>query len=194
MPALVPQGGDDSDDETEEEEESQEQQQPRHSARITQGVLKPSKYAMASIGTLVLTKDQRDAAISRAEEDEIHQVFVDLKALAPVKKEEMEGKPLNCHIFTVEKFLANGDHDKVKSHFVVNGNEQDQELYPDRASPTVAIHSILACLAVGAKKKNYKMSKVDVKGVFMQTEMSGPPIYIKLHRRLMEKVLKILPA
>ncbi len=80
-----------------------------------------------------------------------------------MKKEEVEGELLNCHIFTVEKFLANGDHDKVKSRFVANRNEQDQELYPDRASPTAAIHSILACLAVVANKKNCVMSKVDVK-------------------------------
>ncbi len=101
--------------------------------------------------------------------------------MAPVKKQDVEGEPLNCHIFTVEKFSANGDHDKVKSHLVANGNEQDQELYPDRASPTVAIHSILTCLAVAAHKDDCKVSKADVKGAFIQTEMSGPPVYIKLH-------------
>jgi hypothetical protein len=36
------------------------------------------------------------------------------------------------------------------------------------------------------------MSKVDVKGAFIQTEMSGPPVYNKLHRTLTEKVVKIL--
>ncbi len=115
------------------------------------------------------------------EEDEIHQVFIDFKALPPVKKQDVEGEPLNRHIFTVEKFLANGNHNKVKSHFMAKGNEQDQELYPDRASPTVAIHSILTCLAVAAHKDDCKMSKVDVKGAFIQREMSGPPVYIKLH-------------
>jgi hypothetical protein len=153
IPELIHQGEDDSDDETEEEEE---QQPPRCSARIAQGILKPSKYAMVSVGTSVLTQEQRNAAINRAEEAEIRQVFVDLKALAPVKKEEVEGDPLNCHIFTVEKFLANGEHDKVKSRFVTNGNEQDQELYPDKASPTVTIHSILACLAVASNKKKWE--------------------------------------
>jgi hypothetical protein len=56
MPELIPQGGDDSDDNTEEEEH--DQHPPRCSARIVQGILKPSKYAMASVGTSVLTKEQ----------------------------------------------------------------------------------------------------------------------------------------
>ncbi len=68
---------------------------------------------MASAGTSVLTQEQRNAAINRADEAEIRQVFVDLKALAPVKKEEVEGDPLNCHIFTVEKFLANGEQNFI---------------------------------------------------------------------------------
>ncbi len=128
MPELIPQEEDDSDDKAEkEEEDSKVQQQPRCSAQIAQGILKPSKYAI-SFGTSVLTKEQQDAAISKVEEDEIRQVFFDLKALVPMKKEDIDGQPLNCHIFTVEKFLANGDHDKVKSRFVVIGNEQDQEL------------------------------------------------------------------
>jgi hypothetical protein len=34
---------------------------------------------------------------------------------------------------------------------------------------------------------------VDVKGVFIQMEISGPPLYIKLRRALTEKVLRLLP-
>jgi hypothetical protein len=103
VPDLVPQEEDDSDGEAEEEEETV-LQQPRCSTRIAQGILKPSKYATASVGTSVLMKEQRDAAISKAEEDKICQVFVDLKDMDPVREEDVDGKPLNCHIFTVEKF------------------------------------------------------------------------------------------
>jgi hypothetical protein len=55
MSELEPQGKNDSDNEAEEEEH--EQQPPRCSARIAQGIMKPSKYAMASVGTSVLTKE-----------------------------------------------------------------------------------------------------------------------------------------
>jgi hypothetical protein len=63
MPDLIPQTGEDNSDDEAEEEELQERQQPRSSVRIAQGILKPSKYAMASVGTLVLTKDQWDTAM-----------------------------------------------------------------------------------------------------------------------------------
>ncbi len=63
------------------------------------------------------------------------------------------------------------NHDKFKSRMVMNGDEQDAELFPDRSSPTMAIHSIMTCLAVAAYNKHYKMGKIDVKGAFIQTEM-----------------------
>jgi hypothetical protein len=79
--------------------------------------------------------DERRLAIKLAE-----QIFVDLRALEPVFKHKMAGnKPYNCHLFSVEKFLKDGQHDKFKSRIVMNGDEQ-VELFPDRSSPTVAIH------------------------------------------------------
>lgn len=48
---------------------------------------------------------------------------------------------------------------------VVNGNEQDPAMYLDRSLPTLAVHSIFACLAVAAYNLQYKMAKFDVKGM-----------------------------
>ena len=53
-------------------------------------------------------------------------------------------------MFTVDKFLAGGAFDKCKGRVVLHGNEQDLEMYPDRSSPTVAVHSIFACLTTVA--------------------------------------------
>jgi hypothetical protein len=51
---------------------------------------------------------------------------MDLQALEPVFKHEMDGvRPYNCHLFSVETFLADGQHDKSKSRMVINGDEQD---------------------------------------------------------------------
>jgi hypothetical protein len=58
----------------------------------------------------------------------------------------------NSHLFMVEKFMADGKHDKFKSRMVMNGNEQDPEMYPDRSLPTVAIYLLLTCLTVAAYK------------------------------------------
>jgi hypothetical protein len=41
---------------------------------------------------------------------------VGLHALKPVRKAELgDMEALRCHLFTVEKFLADGEHEKTKS-------------------------------------------------------------------------------
>jgi predicted small secreted protein len=123
------------------------------------------------------------------------QAFEELQALEPVDKEKIpEGiKPLGCHLFMVEKFDASGRHKKYKSRLVSHGNEQDTSLYPDRSSPTVSVHVILMCLALAACNTAYTLGKIDVKGAFIQTEMSGTPVYIKCTRQLRDLILDLFP-
>jgi hypothetical protein len=102
-------------------------------------------------------------------------------------------KALGSHLFTVEKFMADGQHDKFKSRLVSHGNEQDSTLYPDRSSPTVAIHTIMTVLMVAACNSNYHMGKLDVKGAFIQTEMQGTPVYIKCRGKLKDLILEMYP-
>jgi hypothetical protein len=75
---------------------------------------------------------------------------------------------------------------------VANGDEQDPQLHPDRSSPNVALHSIFTCLAVAAYTRQYTVVKIDVKGAFIQTEMEGPPVFIKCDRKLTSSIIKIL--
>jgi hypothetical protein len=75
---------------------------------------------------------------------------------------------------------------------VANGDEQDPQLYPDRSSPTVALHSIFACLAVAAYTRQYTIAKIDVKGAFIQTEMEGPPVFIRCNKKLTRLIVKLL--
>lgn len=65
---------------------------------------------------------------------------MDLQGLLPVFEKDIAGEAYNCHMFGVEKFLATGEHDKFKLRLVLNGNEQNQELFPDRSSRTAALH------------------------------------------------------
>lgn len=85
-------------------------------------------------------------------------------------------------MFSVEKILADGKHDKFKSRMVMNENKQDVELFPDRSFPTVVIHSSLMCLTLDSR--DYKIAKIDVKGAFIQTEMEGPLVYISCNKQL----------
>jgi hypothetical protein len=126
---------------------------------------------------------------------EIKQVFEELKALEPVDRKEIpEGiKPLDCHLFTMEKFDASGQHEKYKSRLVLHGNEQDTSLYPDWSSPTVSVPAILTCLALAACNGEYTLGKIDVKGAFIQTQMSGTPVYIKCTWQLRDLIVDLYP-
>jgi hypothetical protein len=169
---------------------------PRRSERVAKGINPPSRYAMAVkvLKSEVFTED-RLKAIEDAEAQEILLLFSDLQALLPVYKKHIKGmEALNCHMFTVEKFKANGEFDKMKSRLVANGNEQDPEIYYDRSSPTVAIHSIFTSLLVAAVNISYKIAKIDVKGAFVQTKMKGTDVYIKCRPSLTKQIIKVLPG
>ena len=110
-------------------------------------------------------------------------------------EQEVAGHQIyNSHMFGVEKFLADGTHDKFKSRLVVDGRDQDPELFPDRSSPTAALHSLMACVAVATASGMTKVGKIDVKGAFIQTEMTGPPLYIRCNKDLTRLIVEVLPA
>jgi hypothetical protein len=60
-----------------------------------------------------------------------------------------DGEPYGCHLFSVDKFLANGYHDKFKSQMEMNGNEQGAVVFPDRSLLTIAIHPKITCVNLG---------------------------------------------
>jgi hypothetical protein len=202
VPALVPQEDEESDDEAEESEdeedsdEAESEQTMRRSERIRAGVKRPDRYAVHT--KLRQGKHNSDAindSIEAAEREEIKLVFEELKAVEVVRKEDIPvGIPaFNSHLFTIEKFKADGSHDKYKSRLVAHGNEQDDTLYPDRASPTAQLHSIMACLAIAACNEKCSVGKLDVKGAFIQTEMTGTPVYIKCAGKLKNVILRTYP-
>jgi len=205
-PELVAAGGDDSDDEAEEsddEDESSDDEDDkdedggvRRSTRIAAGVQPLARYTMVTRLHQGSHNDvRRNEGIKKAEIDEVLMRFVTLGALLPVLKSELEGAvALSCHMFTIEKFLANGEHDKFKTRIVAHGNEQDILLYPDRLSPTVSMQAIMACLAIAAYNNNLKLAKIDVKGAFIQTEMKGRPVYIRCNKKLMQLITEVIPG
>ena len=75
---------------------------------------------------------------------------MDLQGLLPIYEQE---EAYNCHMFSGEKTLADGEHDKFKARLVFDGSEQDAELFPEKSSPMAALHSLIACLAIAAGKK-----------------------------------------
>ncbi len=97
-------------------------------------------------------------------------VFEELKVLEPVEKKEVpEGiRALGAHLHTVEKFTANGEHNKFKGWLISHGSEQDSSLYLDRSSLTAKVHAIMTRLVVVACNKGYTLDNIDIKGAFIK--------------------------
>jgi hypothetical protein len=168
-------------------------QQPRRSARIAGGIKPPERYVYASFVDRSRWAEESAKDAIRAE---VTQLFKDLKALEPVKIEAMVTGAcvLTCHMFLVQKYFANGDLDKMKARLVSHGNQQDKEHFPDRSSPTVAIHSVMMVLALFAgRMQGISVCKIDVKGAFVQTPMKGEPIYLKIGRDIVKHILEVCP-
>ena len=106
----------------------------------------------------------------------------------------MEGRAHGCHMFVVDKHLADGTFDKCKGRVVLHGKEQDPEMYPDHSSPTaVAVHSIFACLTIAAHRGIKEVAKIHVKGAFIQTPMEGPPVYMHCSKELTQLIVEVYP-
>ena len=186
-PALI--DAPDSDSDNDEPEQGVASRTRRQTGTV---VNPPEHYTLASVK--VYKGQERDPErikkLKKSEKEEIELLLVDLQGLRHVYEQESVYK---CHMFSVE-FLATGKHEKFKSCLVFDGSEQEAELFPDRSSPTAALHSLIACLTVAAHNKVEKISKIDVKGAFIQTEMEGPPLYIQCDKNLTRLIVDVLPG
>jgi hypothetical protein len=165
----------------------------RRSARIAAGIKPPERFVHASF---VEKSRWQEEAAQKAIVDEIRQLFKDLQALKPIKADKILAGAcvLTCHMFIVEKFLADGKFDKMKARLVSHGNKQDKEQFPERSSPTVAIHSVLMVLAwFAGNMGEHSICKIDVKGAFVQTPMEGEAIYLKIGKDLAKHIVAELP-
>ena len=95
-------------------------------------------------------------------------------------------------MFTVNKFEADGAFDKCKPRMVANGSEQDQELYPDRSSPTAAVQSLTICIEL-ASMEGKKFSKIDVNEAYLNAVMTGEPGYMRLNKGLTKLADEAVP-
>jgi hypothetical protein len=145
--------------------------------------------------TKVAHEDWKMKANEKAINGELKMLFQELKALRPVRRASIKGgtKILRSHMFVVEKYLAGGEFDKMKARLVADGRDQDGSLYPDKASPTVAIHSVFTALGLMVSKKWLIVAKIDVKGAFVQTPMEGEPVYMKVDPKITRYVIKLFP-
>jgi hypothetical protein len=146
--------------------------------------------------TFVGKQRWQEPAANKAISAELKQLFEELNAIRPVERNAIAAGAciLTCHLFLVEKFLADGRFDKMKARLVSHGNYQDRNDFPDRSSPTVAIHSVMMVLAAYAGRlDDFEVCKIDVKGAFVQTPMEGEPIYMRIGKDLTSRIVELYP-
>ncbi len=84
---------------------------------------------------------------------ELVQLFIEKKALAPVKWENLnetqKKKVVRSHMFLREKF-EDGKFIKMKGRIVADGRMQDRSIYTDYSSPTAKSRSVMTCLKLAA--------------------------------------------
>ena len=56
---------------------------------------------------------------------------------------------------------------------MADGRDKDPNLFPDKSSPTVAIQSVFTVLGLMAAISWLIVMKIDIKGAFLQTPMTG---------------------
>jgi len=119
-------------------------------------------------------------------EAELRMLFEELRALRCVRRAAIKAgtKILNSHMFVVDKYLTNGSFDKMKARLVADGRDQDVEMYPDKSSPTVAVHLVFTALGLASSKPWWIVVKIDIKGAFIQTPMKGEPVYMKIDPKI----------
>jgi hypothetical protein len=120
-------------------------------------------------------KEWKTEAADVAIKAELRMLFEELKALRCVKQASIKAgtKILKSHMFMVEKYLANGSFDKMKARLVDDGRDQDEEMYPNKSLPIVAVHSVFTVLGLASRKRWGIVIKIDIKGAFVQTPMEG---------------------
>jgi hypothetical protein len=152
------------------EEEQKSENEPVVTTRSGRQVVRPSRFAAV---TKVSRDAWKEALVNQAIKKELRQLFEELVALVPVKKDAIpaDATILNSHMFVVNKYAANGGFEKVKARLVANGRDQDPAMYPNKSSLTVALHSVFTVLGMAAEKRWWIVVKVDIKGAFVQTPM-----------------------
>jgi Reverse transcriptase (RNA-dependent DNA polymerase) len=155
-------------------------------------VKKPGRF----LGVIQFSdQDVKAAETRKAITAELKQLFEELHALTPIFKDKIPqaSKVLNSHMFVGGKYLACGKFDKMKARLVADGRDQDPEMFPNKSSPTVPIQSILVFLGIIVTWNWRNIIKTDIKGAYVQTSMSGDPVYIRINPKITKQIVQLFP-
>jgi hypothetical protein len=82
-------------------------------------------------------------------------------------------------MFLKEKFLSNGDFEKLKARLVAGGDQQDKSLYEDLSSPTVTTQSVFMVAATAGREKR-RVVVIDISGAYLNADLTGIKVRMRL--------------
>jgi Reverse transcriptase (RNA-dependent DNA polymerase) len=94
-------------------------------------------------------------------------------------------------MFVKEKYLANGEYDKLKARLVAGGHMQDKSLYDDLSAPTASASGVFTVLAIAAKEERLT-AVIDIGGAFLHASMNTEiPVYMRLDSTLTSMLVEL---
>ena len=101
-------------------------------------------------------------------------------------------KVIMSSMFLKEKFLSTGDFEKLKSRLVAGGHQQDKDSYGDISSPTVATSAAFMVASLAALERRHVVT-VDIAGAYLNADMTGQEVLMKLDQTMSAILVKIRP-
>jgi hypothetical protein len=101
-------------------------------------------------------------------------------------------KILRSSMFLKEKYNSMGQYEKLKSRLVANGKQQERSEREDTTSPTVKLASVMTMLAVAAHRE-LKGTTHDVGTAYLNANMTGEEVFVKLDKIMTELLIQIKP-
>jgi histone deacetylase 1/2 len=95
-------------------------------------------------------------------------------------------------MFIKEKFLPDGEFERLKARLVAGGHEQDRTVYDDVSSPTVSLPSTLMVVALAAKEHR-EVVVVDIAGAYLNAALKNKEIFMKLDPIQSKLLVKLEP-
>lgn len=102
------------------------------------------------------------------------QQMIDRGVWLPVRPEQLSHrkfkKIIRSSMFLKEKFLSNGDFEKLKARLVALGNMQEKEVFDSVASPTISLVAIFIIIALAAIENRF-VATINVGAAYLEVTM-----------------------
>ena len=99
---------------------------------------------------------------------------------------------IRSNVFLKEKFFPNEQFDKLRARLAA-GDQMDRSPYDEVSSPAVSLESVFISSAVLAAHEGRHVSTMDISGAFLNAEMFGERVYVRLDKRVTTFLLEFDP-